>query len=195
MSLLTPIEITAAASRHLEEADYTRIDEEALGKVAGRGRFYEDTYGVVLLVVYETWNSLLDGWSEDQARLVELMSAHMTRSDPKSWEGYLVLFCPATPPADEHEALQEIRYDITRVRKLIAAGDELGELVDVERTILPLLPVSPPSELEPESSALDLLPDLLEEEGIERTDSEALIAAFREQRPLLDAIHKSGGEQ
>ena len=195
MSQLTPIEITAAASRHLEEADYTRIDEAALGEAAGRGRFFEDTYGVVLLVVYETWNSLLDGWSEDQARLVDLMSAHMTRSDPKSWEGYLVLLCSASPPADEHERMQDIRYDISRVRKLIAAGEELRELADVERTILPLLPVSPPSELEPETSALDLLPELLEEEGIERGDSEALIEAYREQRPLLDAIHRRGGEQ
>ncbi len=166
-----------------------------LGEAAGRGRFYEDSYGVVLLVVYETWSALLDGWSEDQARLVELMSAHMTRSDPKSWEGYLVLFCPAIPPAGENGRLQEIRYDITRVRKLIAAGEELGELADVERTILPLLPVSPPSELEPETSALDLLPELLEEEGIDRANSEALIAAFREQRPLLEAIQINGDER
>jgi hypothetical protein len=55
--------------------------------------------------------------------------------------------------------------------------------------------VSPPSELEPETSALDLLPELLEEEGVERGDSEALIEAYREQRPLLDAIHKREGEQ
>jgi len=55
--------------------------------------------------------------------------------------------------------------------------------------------VSPLSELEPEASALDLLPALLEEEGIERGDSKALIEAYRDQRPLLDAIHKKRGRQ
>jgi hypothetical protein len=144
----------------------------------------------VLLVVHETWASLVEGWGDDQARLVELISAYMTRADPKSREGYLVLLCPAAPPTEEAGRLQEIRYDITRVRKLIAAGDELTELADVERAILPLLPVRAPSELEPESSALDFLPDLLEEQGIDRADSESLVEAFREQRPLLEAIHK-----
>jgi hypothetical protein len=190
LSSLTPIEIAAAASRSLEEANYARIAEERLGDAVGRGRFYEDTYGVVLLVVYETWVSLVEGWGNDQARLVALISAYMTRADPKSREGYLVLLCPVAPPTEEAGLLQEIRYDITRVRKLIATGEELTELADVERAILPLLPVSAPSELEPESSALDLLPDLLEEQGIDRVDSDALIEAFREQRPLLEAIHR-----
>jgi hypothetical protein len=103
-----------------------------------------------------------------------------------------VLLCPATPPPEEARHLQEIRYDVTRVRKLVAAGEELTELADVERVILPLLPVSAPSGIEPEASALDLLPELLEEQGIDRSASEALIEAFREQRPLLEAIHKGG---
>jgi hypothetical protein len=192
MSSLTPIEITAAATRFLEGADYTRIADEQLGKAVGRGRFFEDSYGVVLLAVHETWASLAEGWSQDQERLVELISAHMTRADPKSWEGYLVLLCPASPPQGEQERLQEIRYDITRVRKLIAAGEELSEIADVERAILPLLPVDAPSELAPDSSALDLLPDLLEDKEIDRADSEALIEAFRGQRSLIDALHKRG---
>jgi hypothetical protein len=192
VSSLTPIEISAAASRFLEEAHYARIAEEQLGKAVGRGRFFEDSYGVVLLVVYETWASLVEGWSEDQERLVELISAYMTRADPKSWEGYLVLLCPAPPLPEERHRLQEIRYDITRVRKLIAAGEELSAIADVERAILPLLPVDAPSDLEPESSALDLPPDLLEDKEIDRADSEALIEAFRGQRPLMEAIHKRG---
>ncbi len=149
----------------------------------------------MLLVVYEGWASLRDGWGDDQARLVELISAYMTRSDPKSWEGYLVLLCPASPPAEDIGRLEEIRYDVTRVRKLIAVGEELGELTDVERAILPLLPVLGPTQLEPESSALDLLPELLEEQGIDRTDTGALIEAFCEQRPLLEAIHRREGEK
>ena len=193
MSPLTPIEITAAVSRCLEQGGYAQIPEERLGTAAGRGRFYEDSYGVVLVVVFETWASLADGWSDDQGRLIELISAHMTRVDSKAWEGYLVLLCPASPPAEERNRLQEIRYDITRVRKLIAAGSELMVLADVERAILPLLPVSAPSVIETEASALDLLPDLLEGQGITRADSRALIEAFCKQRPLMEAIHKGGG--
>lgn len=36
-----------------------------------------------------------------------------------------------------------IQRDTNRVRKLVAAGQELQTLNDVERTLLPLLPVSP----------------------------------------------------
>lgn len=190
MSPLTPIEIAAAASDQLERAGYSRIDRERLEDTAGRGRFFEDEYGVVLVVVYETWPAMVEGWAEDQGRLVELISAHMTRADAKAWEGYLVLLTPAVPPEGEESSVEEVRYDVTRVRKLVAAGDELIALSDVERALLPLLPITLSTDLEAETSVLDELPDLLEKEGIEREESRALIDAFREQRPLLEAIHQ-----
>jgi hypothetical protein len=191
-SSLTPVELTAAVSKSLEEGGYTRIEASQLGAIeAARGRFYEDAFGVVSVVVYETWAELADTWTEDQARLVELMSAHMTRSDAKSWDGYLVLLCPGSAPIEEAAIVERIRYDITRVRKLIAVGEELASLSDVDRMILPLLPLEPEGEFEPEASTLDLLPDLLTERGISRVDIEALIDAFREQQPLLDALHNT----
>lgn len=190
MSPMAPIEITAAATEHLIGAGYARIADDQTGAAAGRGRLFEDQYGVALVVVYETWRSLAEGWSDDQARLVELMSAHMTRVDPKAWEGYLVLLCASAPPPEEMHRLQELRYDVTRVRKLVAAGSELNDAADVERAILPLLPIGTSGQMEPEASALDLLPKLLEEEGIDESDTDALLTAFREQRPMLDAIHR-----
>lgn len=195
-SSLTPIELTAAVSKNLEEGGYTRIEASQLGAIeAARGRFYEDAFGVVSVVVYETWAELADTWTEDQARLVELMSAHMTRSDAKSWDGYLVLLCPGSAPVEDAAIVERIRYDITRVRKLIAVGEELTSLSDVERMILPLRPLEPEGEFEPGVSTLDLLPDLLTERGVSRADIEALIDAFREQQPLLEALHNTDASQ
>lgn len=144
----------------------------------------------MLVVVYETWPALVEGWTEDQGRLVGLISAHMTRADAKAWEGYLVLLTPAVPPEGKESGVEEVRYDVTRVRKLVAAGDELLALADVERALLPLLPITLSTEIEAGASVLDELPGLLQEQGIDREESEALIEAFREQRPLLEAIHQ-----
>ena len=189
-STLTPIELIAAVSENLEAGGYKRIEASRLESVvAGRGRYYEDPLGVVSVVVYETWAELADTWSEDQGRLVELMSKYMSRSDAKSWDGYLVLLCPGSPPAQEAVTIEGIRNDVTRVRKLIAVGEELGSLSDLERLILPLLPLEPAGELETVDSTLDLLPELLGKRGISEADVQALLAAFREQQPLVEAIH------
>lgn len=189
-STLTPIELIAAVSENLESGGYKRIEASRLEPVAtGRGRFYEDPFGVVSVVVYETWAELADSWTQDQGRLVELMSKYMSRSDAKSWDGYLVLLCPGSPPGQEAVTVERIRNDVTRVRKLIAVGEELGSLSDLERLILPLLPLEPEGELEPVDSTLDLLPELLGKRGISEADVQALLAAFREQQPLVEAIH------
>lgn len=192
-SMLTPIELAGAVSEKLESGGYRRIEGSRLESLGpGRGRFYEDPFGVVSVVVYETWAELADSWSEDQGRLVDLMSRYMSRSDAKAWDGYLVLLCPGSPPAQEALGVERIRTDVTRVRKLVAVGEELESLSDLERLILPLLPLEPEGGLEAVDSTLDLLPGLLEKHGIGEGEVQALLAAFREQQPLVEAIHETG---
>ena len=121
---------------------YSRVRDDKLGgQATANARLYEDPYSVVSLIVYEAWSELASSWTDAQAELVELMSAYMTSADPKSWEGYLVLLTPGSASGDEVQSLSSIRYDISRVRKLVATGDELKQISDVERTLLPLLPL------------------------------------------------------
>lgn len=188
----TPLELLAAASDLLERHGYHRITDADSGTDGYGGRYYEDEYGVVSVVVYETWSNLLDSWPEDQSRLVRLMSEHMQKTDFKAWDGYLVVLSPGSPPLEQRSAVEEIRYDVTRVRKLIAVGSELRNLNDVERTLLPLLPIEGLESDADELSALDMLPDLLSSRGIDPTVTAAIVDAFREQQSLLERLESLG---
>jgi hypothetical protein len=78
---------------------------------------------------------------------------------------------------------------MTRVRKLVASGSELQTLSDVERVLRPLLPLEPESADLNVSSALDLLPDLLQSEQVPRDAVVAAIDAFRTSASVIDALH------
>lgn len=86
-------------------------------------RTFEDRLSVVGVAFFETWHALDTGWIEAQGALVEFMSARLTRSDPKSWEGYLLLFTSDEAPDAlavdrvRHDALEKARHDGIRVAK------------------------------------------------------------------------------
>jgi hypothetical protein len=190
-SSLTPINLMAAASSYLTESEYSQISPERLdGLETVGGRFFEDEYRVVMLLVFDTWADLRESWAKGQSSLVELISIHMTKAIEKSWDGYLVLLTLDPCPPSRRGELDEIRYDTFRVRKLVAAGDEIRSLADVRRVLLPLLPIETEILSEDDTSALDVLPGLLAEEGIEPEATELLLGAFRERTSLIDALHR-----
>lgn len=187
---LTATDLIAAASMSLEAGGYSRVSDDTLGGwAAANARLYEDPYSVVSLIVYEAWSELASSWTDAQAELVELMSDYMTSADAKSWEGYLVLLTPGSASGHEVQSLSSIRYDISRVRKLVATGDELKQLSDVERTLLPLLPLDAAPSVNGEGSVLDLLPSLLAGQGIDAGAVESIIDAFAAQQPLVESLH------
>ncbi len=187
---LTATDIVAAASVCLESGGYSPVPASRLEQwQLPSGRVYEDPYSVVALLVYESWGELASNWTDAQAALVELMSAHMTSADPKSWEGYLVLLTPGVAPGEASPSVGDIRYDVSRVRKLIATGNELTQISDVERTLLPLLPMQPPASANGDASVLSLLPSLLEGRGIDEGAVRAVIDAFVAQEPLVESLH------
>jgi len=188
---LTTTNLTAAATSCLLEHGYTQIEEKQLGSATEAGRFYEDEFGIVLVAVYETWGDLSSGWQEAQATLVELISQHMSKVEPKAWDGYLVLLTPA-PSTAGREAVDAIRYDTSRLRKLVADGEELRSLGSVEDALLPLLPLQPVLGPGSGQSALDLLPELLERHAIEPRVTEKLIEAFSDDQPLVEGLHQLG---
>ena len=118
-----------------------------------------------------------------------MISSQVGREEAKSWDGYLVLLTPSVAPS-ESARLEAVRYNTTRLRKLVATGDDLQSPTDVERVLRRLLPLSPESaNLSPES-ALDLLPKLLADQGIPKDTTELIVDAFRKQSPLLERLHQ-----
>jgi hypothetical protein len=181
----------ASASDVLLRGGYRRIAESSAKEAALRNtRLFEDPYAVVELAVYETWSELVNGWADAQAFLVELISKYVSSSEPKAWDGYLVLLTPSIVPSASVEQATQIRNNTNRVRKLLATGDELTSTSEVERVLVPLLPLSTEMHVvDQEGRALDSLPDLLAAQQVDRGAVRILVQAFNEQQPLLERLH------
>jgi hypothetical protein len=188
---LTTTDLIAAATQILVDGGYALIplDEAVLG--AAGSRCFEDTYGVVAVVVYSTWSDLANSWFEAQAQLIDLMSRNLSEGDPKAWEGYLVLMTPGVPDLPNSDDVDAIRYDTTRLRKFVATGDDMSTLTDIDRVLSPLLPLSAEPQTAAEETVLEHLPDLLAKSGVDRNFVRAIVSAYRTQRPLLEALDEA----
>lgn len=188
MAQLTPSQLMAAATEFLLDGGYRPVAE--LAADAGDARIFEDPYGIVAVNIFETWGDLKRRWPEAQAALVELISAHLSRPEPKVWEGYLVLMCPTPIAAEDSDVLTTMRYDTNRVRKLVATGDEVETVGDVRSALLPLLPldIEPPAGMR--GGLLDRLPDLLSDHGIEQAVTRVVVEAFQSNASVLERLHE-----
>jgi hypothetical protein len=190
----TTTDLIAAASQVLLEGGYRQITGQFPEWGTPSSRLFEDEYSVVGIAVFETCKELLQTWPDVQAVLVEVISRHVGSQESKSWDGYLVLLTPALAPS-ESAALEAVRYDTTRLRKLVATGDELKLSIDVERILRPLLPLHPERAVLGQQSALDLLPRLLAAQQIPEEVTRVLVEAFQQQSPLLERLHQQRGEE
>lgn len=184
---LTSSQLLAAASEYLTAGGYSVAEVSAVRP--GSSRVFEDPFGIVSVNVYDTWSEMQTSWNEAQGLLVELMSTHLTRPEPKAWEGYLVLLCPTPVPVQDRNQVANLRYDTNRVRKLVATGDDLETLEDVRSALLPLLPleVKPPSASG--SGLLDRLPELLHDHGIEPSITRVVVDAFVANDSIVERLH------
>lgn len=186
----TTTSLLAAVGAVLERNGYEPVAPERAGAwPLPTARVYEDPYSVVAAVAFETWAELSGSWLEAQAALVELISTYFTGDDAKAWEGYLVLLTPSIVPRQAHGELVDIRSDTAHVRKLVATGDELHGVGDIERALLPLLPLSIEAGVTSGRTTLELLPDLLSRRQIAEQWTEVVIDAFVEQQPMVEALH------
>lgn len=185
---LTPSQLVAAATEELLSGGY-REYRGSKAALNGLSRIFEDSYGIVALHVYETWGALEQQWHEAQGRLVDLITANFARSEPKAWEGYLVLLTPAF--SDSPQRVGEIQRNTQRVRKLVATGGELRTLANLKGVLLPLLPLGIEDRRDAEPGLLDRLPDLLENHGIRREVTAVVAGAFQRNESILDALDRS----
>lgn len=190
----TSTDLIAAASQTLIVNGYSQITGRFRDWDTPTSRLFEDEYGIVGIVAFDTCADLLRTWPDLQASLVEVISRHVGKEEAKSWDGYLVLLSPGLAPS-ESIAMDEVRYNTTRLRKLVATADDLKSATDVERVLRPLLPLPQERANLGQESALDLLPRLLAEQRIPEGVTRVLVDAFREQSPLLERLHQQGGEQ
>lgn len=185
MSDLTYTEVLGAVTETLLGVGFEAGPELGL-QVGEHLRCYEDAVSIVGVVLYPSWSALRDGWIEAQSVLVDLLSERLDRGDPKSWEGYLVLLT-LDPPANSAE-VDEIRRDTTRLRKVVATGEDMFQVSHVEEALLPVVPLLDGVLRSDAGSVLDRLPDLLEPKRVDRDLTRRVVDAFEQDRPLMEAV-------
>jgi len=186
---LTPTDLIAASSIVLRKGGYRLIEKGFSNWYTNSTRLFEDEYNVVGIAVFNTCADLLQSWADMQGSLVDVMSRQVGQSESKAWDGYLVLLTPGMAPSGDLD-IEAVRYDTTRLRKLVATGEDLTSASDVARLLQPLLPLhAQQSSINP-GSALDLLPNLLGEQGIDPQITAALVKSFAEQQPLMEGLHQ-----
>lgn len=187
---MTTTDLIAASSSVLEAGGYQPIRTGFPEWDTASTRLFEDKYNVVGVAVFTTSAELLASWADLQGALVGVISRHVGQSESKAWDGYLVLLTTGIAPSHDAE-IEALRYDTTRLRKLVATGDDLSTPGDVERLLRPLVPLRTAQGSASELTALDLLPGLLAEQGINEGTTELLVKSFIDQEPLMDALHRT----
>lgn len=190
----TPTELMAAASQALAAGRYQQVDRRFSEWDTPTSRLFEDEYNVVGIVVFDTCAEFLRTWPDLQGSLADVISRHVGHGESKSWDGYLVLLTPGLAPSEDAD-IEAVRYNTTRLRKIVATGDDLRTATDVERVLHPLLPLGPERATLSQESALELLPKLLVNQGIPEETTQLLVDAFREQTSLLERLHQQQGVQ
>jgi hypothetical protein len=186
---LTPTNLLAAASKILLAGGYEQISTASSDWDTATSRLFEDAYNIVGVAVYDTCTELLTEWSNLQGSLVDTISRYITKGESKSWDGYLVLTTPGLAPSNADE-IEAIRYNTTRLRKLVATGEDLRTIRDVERVLRPLLPIAEEKSQITTQSALTLLPKLLLAHDIPTETTRIIVEAFESQAPILERLHE-----
>lgn len=186
---LTITDLIATASDSLAHGNYQRITNRFPEWETTSARLFEDTYNVVGLVAFDTCGELLRTWADLQGKLVDVISRHVGQGEAKAWDGYLVLLTYGLSPSSETE-IEAVRYNTTRLRKIVATGEDLRTTADIERVLRPLLPLGASEAKVERTAVLDLLPSLLATQGIAQDTTKTLVDAFREQASPLERLHK-----
>jgi len=185
MSDLTAAEVLGAVSGRLKRAGF-QVGPELGLRIGEHLRCFEDDVSIVGVAQFRSWSTLRDNWLDAQSVLVDLLSDRLDRSDPKAWEGYLVLLTLDRPPSPAE--VDEIRRDTARLRKIVATGEDLTRVSQVEDALLPVLPLSGGVLRHDSGSILDRLPGRLDAKGIDVDLTLRVVEAFENDRPLMEAV-------
>lgn len=186
-------ELLSGADEVLRNNGFTQVTKYGLEGIDSVNQsIFEDAFSIVAITVFSTWAELFEGWSEAQSALVELVSEHVAKDEKKVWDCYLLLWTLDLVPLGLTDKRRSIQYDTGRVRKLISSGDDFKQLSDIERCLLPLLPIDRDLSQTNEPNILNRLPALLESTEVSRQMTEAVVSAFESQESLADAIHRIG---
>jgi hypothetical protein len=188
--------LVSELTRLFAESDIKQIDRSRYPSWPATAWAFEDEYAVIAVWAFDSVDSLVNGWGAAQDHVVRLLGTNVIASDPKSWDGYLVLAAVDGVPEGLAAELSSIRSDTRRVRKLVITADDLPRRVSdplevtphVRRTLAPILDLDVDSRLG-RSDPLDSLPARLSASFSAAEHLGAVVAAYECGGSLLDELH------
>lgn len=188
--------LIAEISRLLAESDIVRVDSTRHPSWPLDSMAFEDEYSVIAVWTFASVEDLVAGWGAAQDHVVDFLGANVIATDPKSWDGYLILVAMDGVPEALVAELSNIRSDTRRVRKLVLTADDLPSRVfdplelapHVRRTLAPILDLdldTTPGRTDPLSS----LPMRLAGTLGNSTHLDVVIAAYEAGESPLEALH------
>lgn len=189
--------LLAEVERLLAESEIVRVDRERYGSWPAASMAFEDEYSVIAVWTFESVEHLVAGWGVAQDHVVDFLGANVIATDPKSWDGYLILVAMDGVPEELAADLSNIRSDTRRVRKLVLTADDLPRHVSdplgltphVRRTLAPILDLD--LDTTPgRTDSLVSLPTRIAETLSADANLDAVIAAYEAGESTMEALHE-----
>lgn len=188
--------LIAELARLFAESDIRQIDRSRYDSWPPHAMAFEDEYAVIAVWAFDSVDALVSGWGAAQDHVVRLLGTNVVNTDPKSWDGYLVLAAVDGVPEVLAAELSNIRSDTRRVRKIVVTADDLPSRIadplevtpHIRRALAPILDLDVASGLG-RSDPLASLPTRLSASLIAAEHLTAVVAAYEAGGSLLDQLH------
>lgn len=188
--------LLSEVTRLFAESNIRQVDRELYQSWPAGAIAFEDEYSVIAVWSFDSVESLVNGWGAAQDHVVRLLGSNVVNTDPKSWDGYLVLAAVDGVPDALAAELSNVRSDTRRVRKLVITADDLPSRITdplevtpyVRRALAPILDLAVNSDLG-QSDPLDSLPTRLPASLGVAQNLAAVVAAYEAGGSLLDGLH------
>lgn len=159
---------------------------------------FEDEYALVAVWRYDTFSDLETSWLAAQDHVISLLGSALVSSDPKSWDGYLIVVTADVVPLDQAAQLSSIRADTRRLRKLVITGDDVPPQISstlevapaVRRALAPILDLTLPETLH-QGDPLDSIMGRTGLAGPEAGTLDVVLDAYRRGRPPVEALYEA----
>lgn len=174
------------------------VGSASLGSGPLTGMF-EDALTVVGYAIYDTVDELLRSWMDAQDQMARVISHSDFDFGAKAWDGYLILATTQRSTPDQSVDVTSVRTNTKRLRKILVLGEDLDLRLGSQSVDLALarcLAALAPLQLGAGSGASDPLTGLgerLDVPGLDSSDIDAVVSAYRENRPVIQVLHEING--
>jgi len=185
-----------AVRRLFNESKITEVDCSRFPTCPGDISVFEDEYAVIAICAFDSVEELVSGWGVMQDHVVEFMNAHVVSTDPKAWDGYLVLIANGGVSETLAAEVSLIRTDTRRVRKLVLTAEDLAarspDHLDitskVRRALAPILDLALDSTLG-RTNPLETIQSRIGPGAGKNVDLDLLVASYNEGSSLMESLH------